>query len=285
MDNKKIGLFISTLRKEKNMTQKELADKLYVSDKAISKWERGLSLPDIGIIEKLSDYLGVNVSEILKGERIERMTKKNSDEIVKESIPFFQKRYFRNRITRIITIFILFFFAGYFSLLCIGEANYGRVGWKLFGTEYSMDLPSFSAKRDIKNIERFLEALKNYDYNEIDKILKQNPNGTISGTNVDFNDYIANLEELKKEGFEITNYKYVYSYYRNQGYSCAFDIIFNYKNTKFSMTPQIQGYGKGIIVGGLGWRSKDVFNVNNNISIIEITDAKLFDRLEKIFEY
>jgi transcriptional regulator with XRE-family HTH domain len=106
MDNKKIGLFIASLRKDKNMTQKELADKLYISDQAVSKWERGLSMPDIGLIEKLSDYLEVSVSEILKGEKIDNMTKKKSDEIMKESIPFFQKRYFKNKIILIISIVI-----------------------------------------------------------------------------------------------------------------------------------------------------------------------------------
>ena len=53
VDNKKIGLFISSLRKDKNMTQKELAEKLFVSDKAVSKWERGLAMPDISLIENL----------------------------------------------------------------------------------------------------------------------------------------------------------------------------------------------------------------------------------------
>jgi transcriptional regulator with XRE-family HTH domain len=106
MDNKKIGLFIASLRKDKNMTQKELADKLYISDQAVSKWERGLSMPDISLIEKLSEYLEVSVGEILKGEKIDEMTKKKSDEIVKTSISFFQREYFKNKIILITSIFI-----------------------------------------------------------------------------------------------------------------------------------------------------------------------------------
>ncbi len=47
MENQKIGNFIKELRKEKNLTQKELADKLFITDRAVSKWERGLSCPDI----------------------------------------------------------------------------------------------------------------------------------------------------------------------------------------------------------------------------------------------
>ncbi|WP_018213266.1 helix-turn-helix domain-containing protein [Desulfitobacterium hafniense] len=68
MDNKKFGEFIATLRKEKNWTQAELAQKLNVTDKAISKWERGLGFPDIKTIEPLADALGVSVLEIMQCE-------------------------------------------------------------------------------------------------------------------------------------------------------------------------------------------------------------------------
>ena len=69
MDNNKIGKFIASLRKEKGLTQQELGERLFVTDKAVSKWERGLSLPDIKILEKLALELNVDVSEILFGER------------------------------------------------------------------------------------------------------------------------------------------------------------------------------------------------------------------------
>lgn len=61
MDAKKFGTFIATLRKENNMTQVELAQKLQVTDKAVSKWERGLGFPDINTIEPLADALGVSL--------------------------------------------------------------------------------------------------------------------------------------------------------------------------------------------------------------------------------
>lgn len=69
MDNNKIGKFIAELRKSKNLTQQELGNKLFVTDKAVSKWERGLSLPDITILETLASELDVDVSEILQGEK------------------------------------------------------------------------------------------------------------------------------------------------------------------------------------------------------------------------
>ena len=69
MDNNKIGKFILNTRKEKNLTQKELGDKLFVTDKAVSKWERGVSLPDITMLNKLSKILGVSVNDILDGTK------------------------------------------------------------------------------------------------------------------------------------------------------------------------------------------------------------------------
>ena len=67
----KMGQFISELRKEKKLTQKDLAEQLGVTDKAVSKWERGLSCPDISLLPKLSHILGVTTSELLNGEKSE----------------------------------------------------------------------------------------------------------------------------------------------------------------------------------------------------------------------
>ena len=71
MDAKKFGTFIASLRKENNMTQADLAKKLQVTDKAISKWERGLGFPDINSIEPLADALGVSILEIMRSEKLD----------------------------------------------------------------------------------------------------------------------------------------------------------------------------------------------------------------------
>lgn len=70
MDLIKIGNFIALLRKEKGLTQVQLADMIGVSDKTISKWERGNGLPDVSLMLPLCDALGINVNELLTGERI-----------------------------------------------------------------------------------------------------------------------------------------------------------------------------------------------------------------------
>lgn len=69
LNNEKFGNFIKSLRTDKNLTQKELGEKLNITDKAISKWERGLSFPDINMLKILSDFFEVDISELLNGER------------------------------------------------------------------------------------------------------------------------------------------------------------------------------------------------------------------------
>ena len=70
MDQEKIGKFIASCRKEKGFTQATLAEKLGITDRAVSKWETGKSLPDASIMMELCELLGTNVNELLTGERI-----------------------------------------------------------------------------------------------------------------------------------------------------------------------------------------------------------------------
>lgn len=68
MDCGKVGDLLYNLRKEKNMTQKQVADALNISDKAVSKWERGLGCPDVSLLNELSVLFGVNIEKILSGD-------------------------------------------------------------------------------------------------------------------------------------------------------------------------------------------------------------------------
>ena len=70
MDQIKVGRFIAACRKEQGMTQANLAEKLGISDRAVSKWETGKSMPDSGIMLELCELLKINVNELLSGERI-----------------------------------------------------------------------------------------------------------------------------------------------------------------------------------------------------------------------
>ena len=83
MDQIKIGKFIASCRKDQGMTQAALAEKLRISDRAVSKWETGKSLPDAGIMLELCEFLNINVNELLSGEKImtEAYNKKAEEEM------------------------------------------------------------------------------------------------------------------------------------------------------------------------------------------------------------
>lgn len=83
MNNNRIGKFIATLRKEKGLTQAELGEKLFVTDKAVSKWERGISLPDITLLTKLAEVLDTEIVNILDGKK-ETAKKINIEEEVEK---------------------------------------------------------------------------------------------------------------------------------------------------------------------------------------------------------
>ena len=89
MDQTKIGTFISKKRKERNLTQEKLAEKLGITDRAVSKWETGKSLPDASIMLDLCRILGITVNDLLSGEelsmeRINERTEKNLIEMVRQ---------------------------------------------------------------------------------------------------------------------------------------------------------------------------------------------------------
>ena len=85
MDQKRIGAFIARRRKELRMTQKELAQKLGVTDRAVSKWENGRCMPDLSLIQPLSRSLEVGVNDLLSGEIIpeKQYRKKSEDNIIR----------------------------------------------------------------------------------------------------------------------------------------------------------------------------------------------------------
>lgn len=77
-----MGEMISTLRKEKGMTQKELADLLNITDKAVSKWERDISFPDTATIPKLAEILEVSVEELMNAKAVPALEHKGTEHII-----------------------------------------------------------------------------------------------------------------------------------------------------------------------------------------------------------
>lgn len=97
MNQEKTGKFISELRKGKNMTQRELADKIGVTDRAISKWENGRGMPDLSLMEPLCNELGISVNELLSGEKIEpKDYREKSEENILNTIEYTEKKIKKN---------------------------------------------------------------------------------------------------------------------------------------------------------------------------------------------
>lgn len=72
MDQIKIATFLKTLRKEKNLTQEQLAEKLGVSNRTVSRWETGTNMPDISLLLEIAELYGVTIPELIDGEKEKR---------------------------------------------------------------------------------------------------------------------------------------------------------------------------------------------------------------------
>ena len=111
MDQERIGKFILELRKEKKMTQQELADKIGVTDRAISKWENGRGMPDLSLMKPLCDELGISINELISGEKINKKEYQDRfEENIFNTINYSQKQIkkTRNKYVIIIVIIVLF---------------------------------------------------------------------------------------------------------------------------------------------------------------------------------
>lgn len=152
MDNEKFGQFISEARKGKGLTQKELAKTLNVTDKAVSKWERGKSYPDISLLEPLGEALEVSIVELLKGEKTD---KKENEQLILNAIYLYKKELKKKRKTIGITIGIILLISLSIILLVwyINKPKYSDdlafVKWYIPGTENikgNVDLEYFISK-------------------------------------------------------------------------------------------------------------------------------------------
>jgi len=121
IDRAKFGAFVSELRKEKGITQKELAEKLCISDKAISKWETGNAIPDVTLLVPLAEILGVSTTELLECRRIEQpesMGKEDTDNLVKKVIELSEDRYSYKSKKKII-IYLVCAFISVVGMFCL----------------------------------------------------------------------------------------------------------------------------------------------------------------------
>lgn len=215
MNYKEIGLFISKKRKELNMTQKELANKLDVTDKAVSKWERGLGCPDISILEVLSNILGVSILELLKGRNIEGkvIPVVEADDYLKNTINY-SKKSLNKKILDLLTIIII----GITSFIVIININHIMY----LNKEYEYDFSNNEILEDINKIENNINKIKNTnnifdntDYKNLNELLNSYYNKIISNSILKYNGIKKfKLKDLNQLDNELPGFLEILSSYK-----------------------------------------------------------------------
>ena len=182
MDYEKIGSFIAAKRKEKGMTQKDLAELLGVTDRAVSKWERAKSFPDVQILKPLCEALSVSVSELLDGEVKPHLhlTKEEADQSAITGITAYTKREKRKqRVLQAVILLVLIVIMGcaYFLWQSRQPVDFAKEDYEIGGIIWQPEFPEFSkqrsfviegdfaeeTKQQIKRILADTKAAKEYD--------------------------------------------------------------------------------------------------------------------------
>ena len=181
MDNKKMAKFISELRNEKNLTQKNLAEQLGITDKAVSKWERGLSCPDISLLPKLSEILDITISELLNGEKTNVSTPE-LETMVKTTIKYAdkQKKKMLTKITRKYLLYLLSIFG--FGVLIFFLLIFGVTSKNTFIDGYVYDSIT---KEPLENVD-----INDGNFTDKEGYFVLNPSETVK------------IIEISKKGYE-----------------------------------------------------------------------------------
>lgn len=168
MDSKKIGAFIAERRKALGFTQLELANKLNITDRAVSKWENGRGMPDISLIKPLCDELGITINDLLSGEKLqEGQIKSKSEENIINTLQFSKKKQknYKKIIIAAITITMIPIVT-LSTLFCIDMnrmRNSEPVLFSTWGYSYAPPIDLSSEKIEIE-IEKFITNINDSEY-------------------------------------------------------------------------------------------------------------------------
>ena len=249
--NEAKGKFIASLRKEKNMTQKDLADKLYVSDRAVSKWERGLNFPDITLLKKLSEVLGVSLTELLNGERIESVSKEKADEILEDGVKHYKKQVYKNIIIKVLLIIPIIIFFLFVVLVTLSELYYGEIQ---FG-KYYLPFPNVSSTVAKVTTDKFMEAFATEDLDTIKEIYRdKNADGTFMDKFQDFYQY-----------YEVIDYEYSYFYHNGNNYTIVYLVTLKVQDEVADVYLHVQALGNHAVFN-IVYELDSVMNFNQEIN-------------------
>lgn len=273
MDYEKIGNFIHLKRKEKGLTQRELAEKIGVTDKAVSKWERGLGAPDISILEILAQSLGISVIEILKGDNI--LQKDLPDDKMVINVLNYSKEQNKKKIKRMlerVIAFIIIFIS--VILLILNIESIIRLNKKY---EWELDITNDIYIKDQENYSRLKDS--------INKI--KNNQGKFN--NIEYQIILSDLTKieanlLKNKYLNYTGKEYLtkeevnISFYTEVAGENIIQILFKHDNIDLNLYKDDLHYN-GKLINGLNYlNAKELFNsYKYNINSIIIDEFVLFD--------
>ena len=212
MNQEKIGKFILKLRKEKNMTQQELADKIGVTDRAISKWENGRGMPDLSLMKPLCEELGITINELISGEKLDKKEyKEKSEENIINTISYSDNKIKKTKtlFKAIVSILIIIFVSlAFMFIIDVRRMNENKpVVFSTWGFLYTPAI-------DLNDDEIYL-SVRNYLVEKGDSEEKHND---LAKTFVSMRVYL--LEEEKRDSLY-----YVYAWVVEGKYYLENDIL------------------------------------------------------------
>jgi len=208
MNQVNIGKFIAKLRKDKKMTQEELAYKLGVNNRSISRWETGKCMPDLSLLVPLSKELGVNVNDLLSANKVEN-DKETFENNISNIVLIAEESKRRFKIKIICILLSIFIILIPIIILCIGQFS------KLYY------YPSFSSIEIINKANQFYKALQKNDIDKINKLMTDNVEDEMCWFSTE--DYImskqnfldnlkylnGNQKEVEYTSFNIKQFRYI----------------------------------------------------------------------------
>jgi transcriptional regulator with XRE-family HTH domain len=224
MNQEKIGKFIAKLRKDKNITQEELANKLGVNSRSVSRWENGKCMPDLSLLLPLSNELGTSINEMLAGEKIDEMTKENSDKIINNSLENYIKIEKQKLLKKVLIIIIIIIISIPILILSYNQSRKDKWGDSV-GTSWSSLYTRYYS-------DKFFTALQNNNYDELEKIL-----GPFNScyNHESKEDYINKVKELQKAGVKFLDHEYHSTWLSGKDWIVGYSIKIKYQDIPIDM--------------------------------------------------
>ena len=230
MDQVKIGKLITKLRKDKNMTQEELAEKLSVSNRSVSRWETGKNMPDMSLLIPISEILGITVTELLSGEIKEDVTL-TAEQAVVDTINYSQKKIsnisLKLKWMTIITVLVIFIISTVFIVQYIEEQSRISI-FKSFTNETTKEeVIEYDISNNVKVTVYYVLIDGNESVNSI-KIKRKTKDEWIMSP-------LKGKYRLNIGGYNDYNYIiFDNGYYRIEGNNEELDILFEKREGKCS---------------------------------------------------